>query len=165
MSDTPLYRSYQKPISERISFIDREDYTRIIPFKAVLYADEAGPQDVIFQVDSAKTVEPVRTIPTEPFFVQRGVIHEIAFRMNPTNAATYAFMLFEGGKANLPYGINSKLLYESPALLVDDTDYVLREQQIPFILDEVGLFRYNIDWSAAPGVTPGYIRISGMVMV
>jgi len=58
--------------------------------------------------------------------------------------------------------LNLALLYESPALQADDTDYDRAELTIPMNLLVPGALYYSIDWSAAPGNTTGFIDVSGV---
>jgi len=130
-----------------------------IPFIATFSqdTDEATPT---LETDKSKTDTPtIYLSATEPVFY-RGRILEIGYRLNPTNAVTYTFMIFEKNIAN-NYESNSRMLYESAAARVDDTDYRI-ECDIPFNLWTAGRFYIATDWTAAAGNTTGYLRIAGI---
>lgn len=130
----------------------------VVPFIAIHSVESDDP---IFETDKSKTDTPTITLKTDPNWVKRGIITRILYRLNPTAAETYTLMVFEAAKAN-NYESNSRLLYESAAARVDDTDYVEEDAWIIFKLDTAGIFYIATDWTGAPGVTPGYIRIEGV---
>lgn len=115
-----------------------------------------------FETDQAKTDTPTLTLASflDPAIISRGKINNYKYRLNPTNAVTFVARLWEGAYA-ANYASNFRMLYETPAAQVDDEDYDRAEMDIPFILDSSGNMYYSIDWSGAPGNTPGYMRISG----
>lgn len=125
--------------------------------------DETGA-DGAFVVDQDKVTPPTLQVDTyisHPT-MKAGLIKRIHYRLNPTNAATYTLRLWQMTTAN-PYELNYVMLYESPALQADDTDYDRAELEIPFRLFLPGSLYYSIDWTAAPppGVTSGFISVTG----
>jgi hypothetical protein len=113
----------------------------------------------------AKTDTPVKTLNTVhfPATLQQGRIFRIHYRIKPTNAATYTLRLYAASFA-LDYKSNMRMLYESPALQASDTDYDRTELDIPFRLDDQSVMYFALEWSAAPGVTLGFIEVSGPVV-
>lgn len=132
----------------------------VVPFTAI-HAYDGSVAEVTLETDKSKTDTPTITLKTDPIWVKRGIITRILYRLNPTAAETYTLMLFEAAKAN-NYESNSRLLYESAAARVDDTDYVEEDAWIIFKLDTAGMFYIATDWTGAPGITPGYVRIEGL---
>jgi hypothetical protein len=142
------------------------------PFRA-RKIDQAGGAGS-FQTSYALTVAPVEFFQEmEPEVVNAGVINSIRYRLNPTNAATYTLRLHDGiplGGTVAVYQLSMRMIYESPALQADDQVYLREELNIPFVLERSPtpgyLFKlyYSIEWTAAPGVTPGYIVVSGLGM-
>jgi hypothetical protein len=123
--------------------------------------DEAGAGDY-FETNQIKTDQPTLYINTRRSHptMRAGIINRIHYRLNPTNAVTYILRLWWGSVAP-DYASNIRLLYESPALQADDTDYDRADLEIPFILCEPGLLYYSIEWTGAPGNTTGFIDVSG----
>lgn len=128
--------------------------------------NEAGAS-ADFETSQAKTDTPtltlldVRTLTgTVGANLKSGLIHRIHYRLNPTNAVTYTLRLWQAAIAD-NYESNMNMLYESPALRADDTDYDVAELNIPFVLAATGLMYYSIEWSAASGTTTGFLAVSG----
>jgi len=124
--------------------------------------DEDGAANY-FEVDQDRVTPPTLLLDnfiSDPTMV-KGIINRIHYRLNPTNAATYTLRIWKATPAN-PYALNLALLYESPALQADDTDYDRAELTIPMNLLVPGELYYSIDWSAAPGNTTGFIDVSGV---
>lgn len=124
--------------------------------------DEDGAANY-FEDDQDKVTQPTRLVDTfiaDPTMV-KGIIKRIHYRFNPTNAVTYVLRLWRAAPVN-PYELNLAMLYESPALQADDTDYDRAELTIPMNLLVPGELYYSIDWSAAPGNTTGFIDVSGV---
>lgn len=132
----------------------------IIPFLATVSED--GTTLAQFEVDKSKTDTPTQSIVAD-LNGAKGWIEEISYRLNPTNAVTYTLMIFESNLDD-DYESNSRMLYESAAGRVDDTDYKVL-CRIPFTLKAAGTFWVSTDWTAAPGNTTGYIRISGTMVM
>ena len=99
-----------------------------------------------------------------------GILNYIEFRLNPTNAVTYQFQLFESNSyGHGGYELQKECLFRSwdnpitdVVACADDTRYGFHGLNIPFRLLWPGDFWYNIDWSAAPGNTTGYIIVGGL---
>lgn len=122
--------------------------------------DEDGTLDY-FETSQIKTDAPTLMLhdlshPT----IKSGIIQRIHYRLNPTNAVTYILRLWRATTA-ADYQSNVNMLYESPPLQADDTDYD-REVQIPFWLWTPGNFYYSIEWTGAPGNTTGFITVTGV---
>jgi len=128
--------------------------------------DEDGTGNY-FETDQAKTDTPtlyfgVDTDPHRiPITLRAGVINRIHYRLNPTAGETYTLRIWSHAIAN-DYHSNSHMLWESAAAQVDDTDYDHGELNIPFVLDTQARMYYSIDWTGAPGNTPGFIGVEGV---
>jgi hypothetical protein len=124
--------------------------------------DEDGTANY-FETSQTKTDTPTLLVDTHRSHptMKSGVIHRIHYRLNPTNAVTYTLRLWRRAVAN-NYANNISLLYESPPLQADDTDYDRAELMIPFeCCDGPGILYFSIEWTGAPGVTLGFIDVSG----
>lgn len=124
--------------------------------------DEDGALNY-FETSQTKTDTPtliVDTYQTHPT-MKTGLIHRIHYRLNPTNAVTFILRLWHFAMA-ADYTSNRCLLYESPPLQADDTDYDRAELIIPFYLYVPGWLWYSIEWTGAPGNTTGFISVSGV---
>lgn len=113
----------------------------------------------------AKTDTPVKILDTarHPSTLGEGIIKRIHYRINPTNAVTYTLRLYRHAIAG-DYNSNMAMLYESAAARADDTDYDVAEIEIPFILDSLGKIYFALEWTGAPGLTLGFIEVSGVVL-
>jgi len=118
----------------------------------------------VFETDQTKTDTPTLILDTwkYPDYLVQGLVRRIHYRLNPTNAVTYTVRIWSGATAN-DYASNINMLYESAAAQADDTDYDHSELAIPLFLTIPGNVYYSIDWSGAPGVTSGFIRVEGDV--
>jgi len=126
-----------------------------------LKLDEAGALDY-FETPQTKTDTPTLLVDgyvTHPT-IKTGRINRIHYRLNPTNAVTYTLRLWRAGAAP-DYESNLNMLWESPPLQVDDTDYDRAELNIPFSCATPGALYFSIDWTGAPGNTLGFIDVSG----
>lgn len=126
--------------------------------------DEAGAGGNL-ETSYAKTDTPVKILDTVKFpsTLLAGKILRIHYRLNPTNAVTYTLRLYASALA-ADYASNNTLLYESAALRADDTDYDVCEIVIPFRLDALAVMYFALEWTGAPGVTAGFIRVEGEVI-
>lgn len=129
--------------------------------------NEAGAS-AEFETNQAKTDTPtlmlldVRAVTGAAGAVLKsGIIHRIHHRLNPTNAVTYTLRLWQAAIA-ADYASNMNMLYESPPLRADDTDYDVGELMIPFVLAETGNLYYSVEWTGAPGTTTGFVAVSGV---
>jgi len=127
--------------------------------------DEDGTGD-IFETDQAKTVLPTHRFTSAQYphkRVKSGKINRVHYRLNPTNAETYQLRIWARAVngAATPYEQEVALLYESPAAQADDQPYEDVEMDIPFTLHTAGYIYYSIDWTGAPGNTPGMIEVEG----
>jgi len=121
--------------------------------------DEAGALDS-FETVQTKTDTPTLTLIASHPTMKSGMIHRIHYRLNPTAAVTYTLRLWRGASAD-NYQSNLDMLYESPALQADDTDYDRTDLDIPLICPNPGVIYYSIEWTGAPGNTSGFIEVSG----
>jgi len=116
-----------------------------------------------FETDTGENDTPTKYLDTDntPTKLRSGIIERIHYRLNPTNAVTYVLRFWNDAvAANVESSMRK--MYQSPDAQADDEEYD-REVIIPFILVHVSIFYYGIDWSAASGVTSGYIDISGVI--
>lgn len=122
---------------------------------------EDGAVDT-FETSQTKTDTPTLYLDTfrYPVTLSTGKINRIHYRLNPTNAVTFTLRIWCNNN-DPDYYSNFQMLYESPALQVDDTDYIEEDLDIPFHLGIDGLMLVSIQWTAAPGVTAGFIEVSG----
>lgn len=129
-------------------------------FRYIRYSED-GAVDT-FQTSTSKTDTPALQLTTFRVTsdLKSGKINRIHYRLNPTNAATYTLRVWCNADAD-NYRSNLQMLYESPALQVDDTDYIEEDLDIPFNLTVVGIMYIGIEWTAAPGVTSGFVEVSG----
>jgi hypothetical protein len=121
--------------------------------------DEDGTRDY-FETSQTKTDTPTLVLIVNPPTMKSGIIHRIHYRLNPTNAATYTLRIWRAAAA-ADYESNLNMLYESPPLQADDTDYDRTQVDIPFICVWPASLFYSIEWTAAPGNTMGFIEITG----
>jgi len=105
-------------------------------------------------------------------------ITEVKYWMNQTAAVTYRLYLLEGPTADNTAQA-SDVVFDSGAAQADSTEYIYREGHtgswaglttvdgtLPVIVDlhTPGKLYYMLDWSGAPGDTPGYIKIRGRLL-
>jgi hypothetical protein len=144
----------------------------MIPFREEMFYEVTNAN---FTTDTAAEATPTRRIGVSPgnhgaTYFRGGTLEYVEIRLNPANPVTYTFQLFEGnGLAHGGYELQSECLFRSwdnpvtdVAACADDTRYGWHGLRIPFHLTSAGNFWFNIDWSAAPGDTTGYIVIGGM---
>ena len=134
-----------------------------VTFKA-LKLDEAGTLNY-FETDQAETDTPTLTIKTAPSKVKKGRIRRVHYRLNPTNAVTYDLYIFMASKAG-NYESEAMKVFDSNDVIADsadDAEYDGQLLDVPFYLEDDGLFYYIINWSGAPGNTTGYIVVEGEV--
>lgn len=122
--------------------------------------DEAGNLG-FFATSQDGTTKPTLSFGTViPASFRSGIIRRIHYRLNPTNAVTYTLRLWVATWTANTYQLNLYKLYQSPAAQADDTEYD-REVVISFLLGVPAFIYYSIEWTGAPGVTPGYIHLTG----
>jgi len=129
-------------------------------FRYVAYSEDGAVNT--FETSQIKTDTPTLMLATfrRPLDLKSGKILRFHYRLNPTNAVTYTLRIYDSNIA-ADYESNLHQIYESPAARADDTEYDVLTLPIPFTLGVVGLMYYAIQWSAAPGVTAGFIEVSG----
>jgi len=129
-------------------------------FRLIRYSEDGAVNT--FETSTALVDTPVLQLNTfrVPADLKSGKINRIHYRLNPTNAATFTLRIWCNADA-ANYRSNLQMLYASPALQADDTDYIEEDLDIPFNLTVVGVMYVGIEWTAAPGVTPGFVEVSG----
>jgi len=131
--------------------------------------DEDGTGNY-FETSKSKTDTPVHFMMAnavgcggKPLKFKEGKINRIHFRMNPSNAETFTLRIWRDAVAG-DYASNLNLLYESDPLRADDEDYDVCELDVPFVLKTPGKIWFSIEWTGAPGNTPGFLEVSGEVI-
>ena len=137
----------------------------------------------VFETDQAITDTATLTIDVScnlsgKIIPSRFWVDEVRYYMDQTNAVTYTLYLLEGPTAD-DVTQHSDVFFESPAAQADVTEYVWRpgglgtfpnlataDNTLPCIVDlhTSGKIYYILDWSGAPGDTPGYIKIKGRLL-
>ena len=117
-----------------------------------------------FETDQIITDTPTLFFELTDPTIKKFLLTEIIYYMLPDNAVTYALNLFTGNEA-VDTTSFSKMIYEGPAAQAKGTLYIRcnNEDMLPreVDLDEEGIVWYSLDWSAAPGNCPGFIRLRG----
>jgi hypothetical protein len=138
-----------------------------------------GAGEVYFETDQAITDTPTLSIVITDNMGNRPramLLEEVTFYMNPTNAETYQLYLMQGATAG-DLETFTDIVFWSPAAQADSVFYSYHASgyQATVSTDEVasyklprvvefaspGILYYMLDWSGAPGVTPGFIKIKG----
>lgn len=129
-------------------------------FRYIRYSEDGAV--ATFETSTSKTDTPALQLTTFRVTpdLKSGKINRIHYRLNPTNVATYTLRVWCNADAD-NYRSNLQMLYESPAAQADDTDYIEEDLDIPFNLTVVGIMYIGIEWTAAPGVTSGFVEVSG----
>jgi len=106
-------------------------------------------------------------------------ITRLSYYMNPANAVTYTLYLFEAANADDTQN-KSDIIFQSAAAQAKGTAYEYHDSgmgswpglgTVDFTLPQIvhcatqGRIWYLIDWSAAPGNTPGWIKIRGRLLL
>ena len=135
-----------------------------------------------FETDQALTDTPTLWIPVTTSIgvpVKKFLLQEVQFYMNQTNGVTYQLRLFEASNADDVEQLTDQVFW-SPAAQADVTYYRYSEKgyeggsgtaevaqyKLPRIveLEDAGKLYYMIDWSGAPGNTPGFIKVKGHLL-
>lgn len=129
-------------------------------FKLYRLKEAAAAGD--FDTSQAKTDTPTLLLNTAviPDTLKTGFINRVHYRLNFANAETYTLRIWGAAIAN-DYESNLQMLWESPPLQADDTDYDEAELNIPFVLAAEGEMYYSIEWTGACGNIQGFIEVSG----
>ena len=93
---------------------------------------------------------------------------KVMFNMDPTNAVTYnLYLLTDNPAAALEEQLC--LLYQSEPLRADAIPYMetgnTTKLPVQGRLSTIAWVYFKLDWTGAPGVTTGQIRIEGLVLV
>jgi hypothetical protein len=110
--------------------------------------------------------------------ITRFLLESLDYYMNQTAAVTYTLYLFEGASADDVTHL-SELVFQSPAAQADVTLYWYRngysgtpdtiatlDASLPKVvkLSVPNKLYYTINWSGAPGNTPGFITVRGRLL-
>lgn len=137
---------------------------------------------VYFETDQAITDTPtlyltLATTTGDP--VSKFILEDVQYMMNPTAAETYQLWLLEGNSAE-DTAQQLEVVFYSPAAQVDSTAYRYSnlgvqvgvgaaegiQYKLPRLVELTtpNTLYYMLDWSGAPGVTPGYIKVRGRAL-
>lgn len=134
-----------------------------IPFIALFSAESGAGTVATLETDKSKTDTPTITLVADCVPFKLGILKEIEYRIIPTAAETYAYMVFEAAlAANM--ASNARMLYESAALRASGVDYKIYLEQ-PFYLSTSKTFFVATDWTGAPGDSYGKLRLAGVAFV
>jgi len=135
----------------------------------MFYAEDveyvAGPLDPFELDEPIDANAPTRFMTGIPL-ANNIMIHGVKYQMNPTAAVTYQLYLLEGATAEIQQQ-EAEIIYDSGAGIVGGAivNWIAggapSRLQILARLTAPGIIWYKLDWSAAPGDTPGYIRVYG----
>lgn len=134
-----------------------------IPFICTFSAESGSGANAELETDVAKDGLPTVFLTADCVPFKLGVLKDIAYRITPTAAETYTFMVFEDALAG-NMASNSRMLYESENLRASGIDYRV-PCEIPFYLDNSKVFWLATDWTGAPGNSFGYFRLAGIAYV
>jgi len=125
--------------------------------------DEDGALN-LFETSQIKTVLPTFMFNQgrDPIDLKEGQVNRIRLRLNPTNAVTYTFRLWRAAVngAVTPYLQELACIYEMDFVGADDIAYTIVMER-PLRLAVAGQLWYSIEWTGAPGNTPGSIEVQG----
>lgn len=127
--------------------------------------DTAGTSDY-FETDQEIGDTPTLYIQMYPTTIKKFKINSIRYYMDCTNAVTYELYLLEQASADDVQNLVD-VVFDSGALKADVTSYMNIEGdasgKLPIIVNlaDAGKLYYQLDWSAAPGDTKGYIVVKG----
>ena len=119
-----------------------------------------------FSQDQPLGTKPTLYIALTPARVKNFMLENVRFYMNPTNNVTYELYLLEGSYPNIVES-SSSVVFDSLGGKTKGSRYIsIRGNQLPIEVNlaEAGKLYYLIDWSADPGITPGYIVVRGRVL-
>lgn len=120
-----------------------------------------------FETDQAITDAPTLTITLSDPYCSRFLLTEVEWWMNPTNVVTYEMYLLEGAEAQDVDSL-AEVVFDSGLGMADSQGYnsAWGQGKLPRIVDLTipGLIYYLMDWSGAPGNTPGLLRGRGVKM-
>ena len=140
---------------------ERRPIFQLEVFKGELI-DAAGA-GAYFTTDQAVTDTPTLYL-TLSAALTKIVVDRIHVRLTPTNVVTYNLYLFADAQADDVTSEGLKVFDSTdyfPAGMTQGTEYDLVALNIPAILATGGKLFYLIDWSGAPGTTPGYLKVFG----
>ena len=119
-----------------------------------------------FETDQPIGGTPTLYLTVYPALTKRFKITSVRYYMNPTAAETYELYLFEQASADNVQNL-ADVVFDSGAAQADSTSYAVIEGdasgKLPIevnLADSAKLY-YQLDWSGAPGNTPGYIVVRG----
>jgi len=106
-------------------------------------------------------------------------ITHLSYQMTPTAAETYTIYLFEAANADNLRNL-SDIVFQSAAAQASATQYIYHDSgsgswpgltTVDFTLPQTcnladeGKLYYLLDWTGAPGNTPGFIKVRGRLML
>lgn len=134
---------------------------------------------VYFETDEAMGATPTLTMDITDSIgtlVKKFLLEEVCYFMNPTNAVTYQLRLLEDATAD-DVQQYTDVVFWGPTLQADSVVYTYRnsgyaatlttaevaQYKLPRVVElaTVGKLYYMLDWTGAPGVTPGFIKVKG----
>ena len=124
--------------------------------------DAAGAGDY-FETDQAVTDTPTLYM-TLSAALTRIYVDRVHVNLTPTNAVTYNFYLFTDAQADNVTSEGLKIFDSTdfyPAGMASGMEYEFMDMATPAVLTTAGRIYYLIDWSGAPGNTPGYLKVFG----
>lgn len=147
-----------------------------------LSVTQARPRGTIFRVaayegvgwgsHSFDTSQAINVKPTGVLYffdgypkMRWGVINRIVYYMKPTAVETYTLRLWNNNTdpaIDAGMDLLSALLFQSAALKAGATRYEENNLNIPFKLITPGKMFYSLEWTGAPGITPGFIYVHGI---
>lgn len=119
-----------------------------------------------FETDQPLGTTPTLSMTTLPATAKYARIDSVKYQMTPTNVVTYELYLLEDAQAD-DQRSESDVFFDSGAAQASGSVYINTgggsTPKLPIVvnLGTVATIYYMIDWSAAPGDTTGYIKISG----
>jgi len=141
-------------------------WTKIAPVVFEEFLEAAGAWPAI-TTSYAETDTPAQVFSVvSPDTIKAGILKRIQIRLNWANAVTLtAIRIYEAAKAG-NYESRMHKIFDStdlfPAGITDDDEIDIQDLEIPFTLEGAGILYIACEWSAAPGNTNGYVRVSGI---
>jgi len=135
-----------------------------------------------FETDQALTDTPTLSIAlstTSELRINKFLLESVVYYMNQTNAVTYTLYLFEAANADNVQNL-ADLVFQSPAAQADSTLYWYQngysgtpdtiatlDASLPKVckLGTPNKLYYLLNWSGAPGNTPGFIVVRGRALI
>jgi len=145
------------------------------------HLDLAGTSNY-FETDQALTTLPTLSMAVSSSTgvqVKKFLLEDVQYMMNPTAAETYQLYLLEDATAD-DVQQTTDIAFWSPAAQADSVNYrynsagyqaatgtaEVAQYKLPRIVElaTANKLYYMLDWSGAPGNTPGFIKIRGKLL-